>query len=78
MAQGEPPVAPVRFAAKIAANVSLKTYHPNHMNIHSTDSQTAVVTGLVELVAANASQVRDEIRAALPATATHSTWICHR
>jgi len=38
------------------------------MNIQSTDPQTAVVTGLMELVAANATQVRDEIRAALPAS----------
>jgi anti-sigma B factor antagonist len=36
------------------------------MNIQNTDSQTTVVTGLLELVAANATQVRDEIRAALP------------
>ena len=39
------------------------------MNIQNKDSQTVVVTGLLELVAANAAQVRDEIRAALPATA---------
>ncbi len=39
------------------------------MTIQNHDAQTAVVTGLVELVAANAAQVRDEIRAALPATA---------
>ncbi len=39
------------------------------MNIQNKDSQTTVVTGLLELVAANAAQVRDEIRAALP-TAT--------
>jgi anti-sigma B factor antagonist len=38
------------------------------MNIQNPDSQTTVVTGLLELVAANAAQVRDEIRAALPAT----------
>ncbi len=38
------------------------------MNIQSTEPKTAVVTGLLELVAANATQVRDEIRAALPAT----------
>jgi anti-sigma B factor antagonist len=38
------------------------------MNILNPDAQTAVVTGLRELVAANAAQVRDEIRAALPAT----------
>ena len=38
------------------------------MNIQNKDSQTTVVTGLLELVAANAAQVRDEIRAALPAT----------
>jgi anti-sigma B factor antagonist len=38
------------------------------MNIRNKDAQTAVVTGLAELVAANAAQVRDEIRAALPAS----------
>jgi anti-anti-sigma factor len=38
------------------------------MNIQSKDGQTAVVTGLEELVASNAAQVRDEIRAALPAS----------
>ena len=38
------------------------------MNIQNQDAQTTVVTGLQELVAANAAQVRDEIRAALPAT----------
>ena len=38
------------------------------MHIQNPDAQTAVVTGLVELVAANAAQVRDDIRAALPAT----------
>ncbi len=38
------------------------------MNIQNLDSQTSLVTGLQELVAANAAQVRDEIRAALPAT----------
>ena len=38
------------------------------MNIQNKDSQTTVVTGLLELVAANAAQVRDEIRAALPAS----------
>ncbi len=37
------------------------------MNIQHKDS-TSIVTGLQELVAANAAQVRDEIRAALPAT----------
>lgn len=37
------------------------------MNIQTKDAQTAVVTGLQELVAANAAQVRDDIRAALPA-----------
>jgi anti-sigma B factor antagonist len=37
------------------------------MNIQNKDGQTAVVTGLEELVASNAAQVRDEIRAALPA-----------
>jgi len=36
------------------------------MNIQNKDAQTVVVTGLLELVAANAAQVRDEIRAALP------------
>ncbi|MEI6074093.1 MAG: STAS domain-containing protein [Verrucomicrobiota bacterium] len=40
------------------------------MNIQNKDSQTSVVTGLLELVAANAAQVRDEIRASLPATTT--------
>lgn len=53
---------------KIAAAASLKAYHHNLMNIQCTDAKTAVVTGLLELVAANAAQVRDEIRAALPAT----------
>jgi len=38
------------------------------MKIQNKDSQTTVVTGLTELVATNAAQVRDEIRAALPAT----------
>ena len=38
------------------------------MKILNIDSQKTVVTGLMELVAANAAQVRDEIRAALPAT----------
>lgn len=38
------------------------------MNIHNKDSQTSVVSGLQELVASNATQVRDEIRAALPAS----------
>ena len=38
------------------------------MNIQSKAGQTAVVTGLEELVASNAAQVRDEIRAALPAS----------
>ena len=38
------------------------------MNIQNKDSQTTVVTGMQELVAANAAQVRDEIRAALPPT----------
>jgi anti-sigma B factor antagonist len=38
------------------------------MKLQITDSKNALVTGLVELVAANAAQVRDEIRAALPAT----------
>lgn len=39
------------------------------MNILNQDAQTTVVTGLLELVAANAAQVRDQIRATLPATA---------
>ena len=38
------------------------------MNIQNKDAQNTVVTGLLELVAANAAQVRDEIRAALPPT----------
>ena len=38
------------------------------MNFHNQNPQTAVVTGLRELVAGNAAQVRDKIRAALPAT----------
>ena len=38
------------------------------MNIQNKDNKNSVVTGLLELVAANASQVRDEIRAALPPT----------
>ena len=38
------------------------------MKIQNKDSQTTVVTGMLELVAANAAQVRDEIRAALPPT----------
>jgi len=38
------------------------------MKLQIKDSQTTVVTGLTELVAANAANVRDEIRAALPAT----------
>lgn len=38
------------------------------MNIQNKDAQTTVVTGLLELVAANAAQVRDEIRTALPAS----------
>lgn len=40
------------------------------MKLINKDSQNTVVTGLVELVAANAAQVRDEIRATLPATTT--------
>ena len=36
------------------------------MNIQQKDVQTTLVTGLQELVAANAAQVRDDIRAALP------------
>ena len=35
------------------------------MNIQHKDAQTSVVTGLDELVATNAAQVRDDIRAAL-------------
>jgi anti-sigma B factor antagonist len=38
------------------------------MNIQNKDAETVLVTGLLELVAANAAQVRDEIRAALPTT----------
>ncbi|MEI8288847.1 MAG: STAS domain-containing protein [Verrucomicrobiota bacterium] len=38
------------------------------MNIQNQDSQTSVITGLQELTAGNATQVRDEIRAALPAS----------
>lgn len=38
------------------------------MNIQLQDSRTCLVTGLKELVAANAAAVRDQIRAALPAT----------
>jgi len=41
------------------------------MNIQNKDPQTSVVTGLLELVAGNAAQVRDEIRTALPATAVN-------
>ena len=41
------------------------------MNIQNKDSQTTVIGGLLELVAANAAQVRDEIRTALPATAIY-------
>ena len=40
------------------------------MKLLNKDSQNTVVTGLVELVAANAAQVRDEIRATLPTTTT--------
>lgn len=40
------------------------------MNIQNKDSQTSVIAGLQELVAANAAQVRDEIRAALPPACT--------
>ncbi len=36
------------------------------MNIQNKDGQTSVVTGRDEVVANNAAQVRDEIRAALP------------
>jgi anti-sigma B factor antagonist len=39
------------------------------MNILNPDAQTVLVAGLRELAAATAAQVRDEIRAALPATA---------
>ena len=35
------------------------------MNIHPRDPQTLEISGLVELAAANAAQVRDTIRAAL-------------
>ncbi len=38
------------------------------MKIQPRDSKTVEVGGLVELAAANATQVRDDIRAALPAT----------
>jgi len=38
------------------------------MNIQNKDAKTTVVTGLLELVAGNAAQVRDEIRAAVPTT----------
>ncbi len=38
------------------------------MKLQNPNSQTTLVTGLLELVAANAAQVRDEIRAALPST----------
>jgi len=38
------------------------------MNIQNHDNQTIVVTGIQELVAANAAQLRDEIRTALPPT----------
>lgn len=37
------------------------------MNIQNKDPQTSVISGLQELAAGNATQVRDEIRAALPA-----------
>ncbi len=38
------------------------------MKIQNRDALTVVVSGLVELVAANSVQVREQIRAALPAT----------
>lgn len=41
------------------------------MNIQSTNPQTLEVSGLTELVAANAGQVRDAIRAVL--TPAHTT-----
>jgi anti-sigma B factor antagonist len=41
------------------------------MKIQNKDPQTTLVTGLAELVATNAAQVRDEIRAALPATTVY-------
>jgi len=37
------------------------------MQIQNSDTHTSVVTGIMELVAANANQVRDGIRATLPA-----------
>ena len=37
------------------------------MIIQNQDSQTTVVTGMHELTAGNAAQIRDKIRAALPA-----------
>ena len=37
------------------------------MNIQNIEPQTSVITGLQELAAGNATSVRDEIRAALPA-----------
>jgi anti-sigma B factor antagonist len=40
------------------------------MIIKCQDPDVCVVTGLVELAAANATQVRDEIRAALPPACT--------
>lgn len=38
------------------------------MKIQNPDARTSVVSGLQELVAANATQMRDAIRAALPPT----------
>ena len=40
------------------------------MKIQNRDPQNSIVTGLLELVAANATAVRDQIRAAVPATCT--------
>jgi anti-sigma B factor antagonist len=40
------------------------------MNMQNKDAQTFAVTGLEELVATNAAEVRDEIRAALPPACT--------
>jgi len=40
------------------------------MTIQSQDTKTYQVTGLQQLAAINAAQVRDEIRAALPPTCT--------
>jgi len=40
------------------------------MNISNQDPKKTEVSGLSELIAANAAQVRDDIRAALPESAT--------